>query len=43
MNATRKLSQNQKLTSPKNSSHKPKDAANNHMGTQLVELNEVAH
>jgi hypothetical protein len=28
------------MTNPKDSSHKPKDAANNHMGTKLVELNE---
>jgi hypothetical protein len=41
VNATKKLNQNQKLTSPKNSSHGPKDATGNHMGTQLVKLNEV--
>ncbi len=41
MNATKKLSQIQKLTNPKNLNHGPKDAIDSHMGTQLVELNET--
>jgi hypothetical protein len=41
MDATRKLGLNQKLISSKNSNHRPKDEADIHMGTQLVELNET--
>ncbi len=40
-NAIKRLGQNQKPTSPNNSTHGPKDAAKGHMKTQLVELNEA--
>jgi hypothetical protein len=43
MDAIRRLSQSQKLISPKNSSHEPKDVVDGPMGTQLVKLNEVSH
>ncbi len=41
MDATKKLGQNQKSINPKNSSHRLKYEVDNHMGTQLVELNET--
>jgi hypothetical protein len=41
MDATKRFGQSQKPTSPKNLNHKPKDVANGHMGTQMVELNEA--
>jgi hypothetical protein len=41
MDATRKFGLNQKLISSKNLSHRPRDEADGHMGTQLVELNET--
>jgi hypothetical protein len=43
MDATKGLGHKQKLISPKNLSHKPKHAANYHMGTQLMKLNEAIH
>jgi hypothetical protein len=43
INATKRLTKTKSLFSPKNSNHKPKDVVANHMGTQLVELNETIH
>jgi hypothetical protein len=43
MDATKRLDQSQKLISPQNLNHIPKDVANNHMRTQLVKLNEITH
>jgi hypothetical protein len=43
MDATKKLGQNQKSINPKNSSHRLKYEVDNHMGTQLVKLNEAIH
>jgi hypothetical protein len=40
MDATIRFNQSQKHKNPKNLSHRPKDVADGHMGTQLVELNE---
>jgi len=40
-NVTKRLGQNQKLSSPNNLSHRPKDVARDHMRTQLAELNEA--
>jgi hypothetical protein len=37
----RRLGQSQKSTSNKNPHLEPKDGANNHMGTQLMKLNEA--
>jgi hypothetical protein len=41
MDATKKLGQNQKSINLRNSSHRLKYEVDNHMGTQLVELNET--
>lgn len=36
-----RFGQSQKSINLKNLKHKPKDANNSHMGTQMVELNEA--
>jgi hypothetical protein len=41
MNGTKKFGQSQKLINLKDSNHRPKDVANSHMGTYLVEFNDV--
>jgi hypothetical protein len=41
MDAIKGFGQNPKSTSTKNLSNKPKDVTNNHMGTQLMKLNET--
>jgi hypothetical protein len=43
MDATKIFTQSQTPISPKSSRHKPKDAIDDHMGTQLIELNETIY
>jgi len=43
MDAIKGFARNPKSTSTKNPSHRPRDVMNNHMGTQLVKLNETTN